>query len=112
MAQLERIIRLNDLETDPDAYADLQDPPPDVTGVVMNMRPGQTGRSDLIEISLGSDDGLSRGHSMYVYNNEGDGKYLGRITLVYVTPDRAVGAVMEKSRNGVIKKGDHVTSKL
>jgi uncharacterized protein YlxW (UPF0749 family) len=112
MAQLERIIRLNDLETDPNAYAELQDPPPEVTGVVMNTRAGQTGRSDLVEISLGSDDGLSRGHNLYVYRNQGDGKYLGRISLVYVTPDRAVGAVMEKSRNGVISEGDYVTSKL
>ena len=112
MAQLERIIRLNNLDTDPTIYQGLQDPPPDVTGLVLNKRPGQTGRSDLVEISLGSDDGLSRGHSLYVYRNQGEGKYLGRINIVYVEPDRAVGAVMEKSRNGVIEKGDHVTSKL
>lgn len=112
MSQLERIIRLNNLETDPNVYQGLQDPPPDITGLVLNKREGQTGRSDLIEISLGSDDGLSRGHSLYVYRNHGEGKYLGRINIVYVEPDRAVGAVMEKSRNGVIEKGDHVTSKL
>lgn len=112
MGQLERIIRLNNLETDPTIYQGLQDPPPDVTGLVLNKRQGQTGRSDLVEISLGSDDGLSRGHSLYVYRNQGEGKYLGRINIVYVEPDRAVGAVMEKSRNGVIEKGDHVTSKL
>lgn len=112
MAQLERIIRLNNLETDASAYEGLQDPPPDVTGLVLNKREGQTGRSDLVEISLGSDDGLNRGHSLYVYRNQGEGKYLGRINIVYVEPDRAVGAVMEKSRNGIIEKGDHVTSKL
>jgi hypothetical protein len=112
MAQLERIIRLNNLETDPTVYQGLQDPPPEVTGLVLNKREGQTGRSDLIEISLGSDDGLSRGHSLYVYRNQGEGKYLGRINIVYIEPDRAVGAVMEKSRNGVIEKGDYVTSKL
>ena len=112
MASLERIIKLNDLETDPNAYKDLQDPPPDVTGVVLAKRAGQTGRSDLVEISLGSDDGLNRGHDLYVYRNQGDGKYLGRITIVFVTPDRAVGALMDKSRNGIIEKGDYVTTKL
>jgi hypothetical protein len=112
MAQLERIIKLNDLETDPSVYEALQDPPPNITGVVLAKRAGETGRSDLIEVSLGSDDGLSRGHDLYVYRNHGEGKYLGRINIVYVTPDRAVGALLEKSRNGVIQEGDHVTSKL
>jgi len=31
---------------------------------------------------------------------------------VYVTPDRAVGVVILRAKNGVIERGDNVTSKL
>lgn len=86
--------------------------PPEVTGVVVGLRKDRRGRVELVEISLGSDDGLSRGHELSVYSTEGNGKYLGEIRLVYITADRAVGAVVEPAKNGIIQKGDNVTTKL
>jgi len=66
---------------------------------------------------LGSDDGLSKGHQLFVYRfgtieNGNRPKYLGKIELVYVDPDKAVGTVIDAAKNGVIEKGDHVNSKL
>lgn len=87
-------------------------PPPVVEGLVLTTRKGDREGTEFIEISIGSDDGLLKGHDLFVYRNDGKGKYLGKIRLVFVSPDRAVGTVIEKARNGVIEKGDSVTSKL
>ncbi|MBI3865353.1 MAG: hypothetical protein HY290_26050 [Planctomycetia bacterium] len=92
-------------------------PPPRVDGKILENRPPRRqGASELVEISLGSDDGLKKGHEMSIYRAGGkDGqlsKYLGRMKIVKTEPDRAVGEVIESSRNGVIQKGDNVTTKL
>jgi hypothetical protein len=39
-------------------------------------------------------------------------KFLCKIVIVNTTPDKAVGEVIESTRNGVIQKGDNVTTKL
>jgi hypothetical protein len=89
-------------------------PPPAVDGKVLDiLPPKRRGSTELIEVSLGSDDGLQKGHEMTIYRSGGGkGKYLARIIIVSVTPDRAVGSVVEESRNGVIQKGDNVSTKL
>ena len=92
------------------------EPPPPVTGKVVKAQRGKGNRIDYIEISIGSDDGLQKGHKLSVYR-EGDGKsrrpkYLGQIRLVLVKPDKAVGTVTSRAKNGVIAEGDNVTSRL
>ena len=39
-------------------------------------------------------------------------KFLGMIRIVKTYPDKAVGEVIEGTRNGVIQKGDNVTTKI
>jgi len=63
-----------------------------------------TNSSDLVEISLGSDDGLKRGTVMQVHRGN---TYLGKITIRVTSPDRAVGQ-RERLRYK-IQKGDMVT---
>lgn len=92
-------------------------PPPRVDGKILDSRPPRRqGASELVEISLGSDDGLQKGHEMSIYRAGGVGgqqpKFLGKIVIVKTEPDKAVGQVIESSRNGVIQKGDNVTTKL
>lgn len=64
---------------------------------------------DLIEISIGSDDGLRKNHLMEVYRNN---SYVGRVQIVKVEPDRAVAKIIPEFRRGIIKKGDRVATKL
>jgi hypothetical protein len=78
--------------------------PPSVEGVVL-----EAAGKDLIEISIGSDDGLKVGHSLDVYR---DNQYLGRITIKRADPDRAVGQVKRELQRGQIKRGDRVTTKF
>ncbi|QDT94396.1 coiled-coil domain-containing protein [Gimesia algae] len=99
------------------AIAGMQSPPPAVEGLIINTKKDRRNGTRFVEVSLGSDDGLSKGHQLFVYRfgTEANGnrpKYLGKIELVYVDPDTAVGTVIDAAKNGVIEKGDHVNSKL
>lgn len=107
-----KVIRQAGLSTDPEDYQDVQSPPPDVRGRVLNARRETDRGIELVEISIGSDDGLSRGHSLYVYRSADGGQYLGEIEIVHVTPNRAVGSVISRAKNGIIQRGDNVTTKL
>ena len=62
-------------------------PPPDnVEGLVRRTDP-----SGLVTITIGSDAGLLRGHTMEVFRLGQNPKYIGRIKIVDVTPTQAVG---------------------
>jgi hypothetical protein len=92
-------------------------PPPRVEGIIEEVKaPRRQGSSELVEISLGSDDGLKKGHEMMVFRSGlkrgQQAKYLGKIRILNTHPDKAVGEVIEGTKNGVIQKGDNVTTKL
>lgn len=92
-------------------------PPPRVEGIIEDVQAAKRqGASELVEISLGSDDGLKKGHEMTVSRSGlkagQKAKFLGMIRIVRTYPDKAVGEVIEGTRNGVIQKGDNVTTKL
>src|SRR3954467_15663272 len=78
--------------------------PPKVDGVVLDAND-----KDLIEISIGADDGLKVGHSLDVYRGN---TYLGRIVIKKTNPDRAVGQVKKELQRGQIKRGDRVTTRF
>lgn len=88
---------------DLDEYSTVANIPPKVDGIVLAVS------SKLIEISLGSDDGLKEGHQLDVYRKN---TYLGRVVIRKTAPDRAVAEVIKDYRKGTIKKGDHVATKL
>lgn len=83
---------------------DLQ--PPKVDGMVLATSGTQ---NDLLEISLGSDDGLRVGHTVDVYR---EGKYLARAEIKKIDPNRAVAQVDPKIHLGPIQKGDRVTTRI
>jgi hypothetical protein len=63
----------------------------------------------LVQISLGADDGLKRGHTLQVFRGT---QYLGEIILREVDADKSVGDINKKLQRGRIKKDDNVTTKL
>lgn len=112
VALFKKALAANGLQTDPKAYAQAQAPPPVVDGVVKETL--QKAGVELVEISIGSDDGMKVGTILFVYRG-GDGqrnKYLGEIRIQEVVPDMAVGVVVMRAKNGQIEKGDYVTTKL
>ena len=66
-------------------------------------------RNTLVEISIGADDGLKKGHTMHVSRGN---TYLGVINIKDIEFDRSVGEVDKKMQRGLIREGDHVTTKL
>jgi hypothetical protein len=100
MSQMKMVLDRNGLTAD-SLIAHI---PPKVDGVVLEMS-----ERDLMEISIGADDGLKIGHSLDVYRGN---QYLGRIVIKKTNPDRAVGQVMKELQRGQIKPGDRVTTKF
>jgi hypothetical protein len=111
-AILQKFIRIKGFDSDPNEVAGLVEPAPLVNGLVLNTRKGGRNGSELVEISLGSDAGLAKGHELFVYRSDGKGKYLGKIRLDYVDYRTAVGVVVQTTKNGQIQVGDNVTTKL
>jgi hypothetical protein len=78
--------------------------PPKVEGVVLAVSD-----KDLVEISIGADDGLKVGHSLDVYRGN---TFLGRVVIRRTAPDRSVGQLIKELQRGQIKGGDRVTTKF
>ena len=113
LATLRKVLVANQLDPDPNKYARKLAPPPLVMGKVLDTKKSGRGTSrQLIEVSIGSDDGVTEGNVLFVYRIGEQNKYLGQIKLELVTPDRAVGVVVDRAKNGVIEREDYVTTKL
>jgi len=80
---------------------------PQVRGLVSAMRRDATGQ--MIEITIGEDDGLRKGHTIEIFRGE---RYLGRAEIIRTEPDRAVARVIRKFQQGQIQENDHVATKL
>jgi hypothetical protein len=93
-----------DVEKDGTVRTDVDRIPPKVDGIVINV-----GDKDLIEISIGEDDGILIGHQLDVYR---DDAYLGKVKIVKTSPDRAVAEIIPEFKRGAIRKGDRVATKL
>jgi hypothetical protein len=91
------VLKANDLTL----HTPVENIPPDVRGEVLSV-----GR-DMIEISIGEDDGLKPGHTVVVSRRD---KYLARAEITRVSPDRAVGRI--QYRNAPIQEGDRVQTKV
>jgi hypothetical protein len=115
-AFLEKVVRQNGLDTDPALVADAIEPPPPVDGLVVEIQKDKTNRTRFVHISIGEDDGLRLQHELDVYRpaeqNGGKTQYLGRIRIIHLTPDEAVGIVVQAAKNGIIERGDNVTTRL
>lgn len=93
-----------EVEKDGTVRTDVDRIPPRVGGVVVDV-----GEKNLIEISIGGDDGILVGHQLDVYR---DDAYLGKVVIVKTSPDRAVAEILPEFKRGTIRKGDRVATKL
>ena len=65
----------------------------------------------LVEISLGSDDGVLKGHKLDVYHTKDASSYVGRIEVVNTKPDKAVCKIHPKLKKGEIQVSDRVVAR-
>lgn len=80
-----------------------------VKGEVVESRKNASRSAEHVQISVGSDDGVFKNLKMTVYR---DSNFLATIQITDVYPDKAVGLVIEETRNGTIERGDNVTTKF
>ncbi len=78
--------------------------PPAVRGKILAIN-----RDNLVEVSLGEDDGLRPGHTLEVFRGS---KYLGRVEVLQASPDRSVGKILPGFKKGVIQKDDDVATRF
>lgn len=108
VAKFSTLLRQNGLSDDISQVKGLESPPP-VVGEVK--RVDATNRR--IEMTIGSDDGLVPGHELFLYRTKPRPEYLGKVTVVTVDPDQAVGKVIGNTYQGKkIKEGDSVSSTI
>lgn len=82
--------------------------PPKVDGVVTAAL-----ERGLVEISIGSDMGLRKGHVLEVYRVfGGQSTYVGRAEVVETSPDKSVCKMDPKFQNSNVMVGDRVASKI
>jgi hypothetical protein len=82
-------------------------PPPQLTGIVEAV-PGK----GLVEINLGADDGLMKGHKLQVVRVGSPSKYVGQIEVVKVAADRSVCRIDPRYQKSDMQVDDRVFSKL
>lgn len=80
---------------------------PTVEGVVSQIR--RTAGAQLVEVTIGADDGLKTGNTLEV--SRGD-KYLGRLEIIETSPDKSVARVDRRFQQGQIQEGDRVATRI
>lgn len=109
VTNLEKILRKNGIDSNQTLIGAVPEEIVEVTGKVLGTRANTSRSAELVHISIGSDDNVRENMDLFVYR---ENKYLAQIRITDVSADSAVGVVVEKSRNGVIERGDNVTTKL
>ncbi|MBN2475462.1 MAG: hypothetical protein JXB62_12700 [Pirellulales bacterium] len=105
LANAKEVLQKFSLKPEPELY---RGQPDIVDGLVLAV-PGR----DLVEISIGADDGLLAGHKLEVYRAGGAGNtYVGRIEVVETHPDRAVCRPVAGYQQSPIQRGDRVASRI
>jgi len=108
VARFSALLRQNGLSDDISQIKGLESPPP-VVGEVRRVDPSNR----RVELSIGSDDGLVVGHELFLFRQTPRPEYLGKITIISVDPDQAVGRVNGTTYQGKkIKEGDLVSSTI
>ncbi len=82
--------------------------PPRVDGIVLAVRAG-----GLVELSVGSDEGLKKGDRLEVVRQGPDSnRYLGAVEILQTDPDKSVAKIIPETRQGSIEKEDRVYTQL
>lgn len=108
ITRLNNLLRLNKIDPRDPVIGPVPPVVEDVDGFVNESMKNSSGSQELVEISVGSDDGVFKNLKMTVYRRS---RYLATIRITEVYPDKAIGLVVEDTRNGTIARGDNVTTK-
>ncbi|MBC7967880.1 MAG: hypothetical protein H7Z17_18365 [Fuerstia sp.] len=106
---LNDLLRLNNIDPRDPVIGPVPKVTERVDGFVEESRKNASRSTEHVQISVGSDDGVFKNMKMTVYR---DSNFLATIQITDVYPDKAVGMVVDETRNGNIERGDNVTTKF
>ena len=109
LARLRGLLRTNKIDPNDAIVGPVPAPVEKITGVVTAAKKNESRSAELVEISIGSDDGIAKGMRLIVYRGA---KYICEIEITEIYPDLSVGRVIESTRTGNIEREDNVTTKL
>jgi hypothetical protein len=96
------VLKKHGLKPSPDLYSGI--PPKDIRGLVTEVRP-----KGMIEISVGADAGLVKGHRLDVVRHlEGRSSYIGKIEIIKTEADRSAAVILPEFRRGTVQRDDSV----
>jgi F0F1-type ATP synthase membrane subunit b/b' len=96
------VLKIHGLKPVPELYSGI--PPKNIKGTVTEVRP-----NGLIEISVGEDSGLVKGHRLDVVRNlEGRSSYIGKIEVIRTEADRSAAEILREFRRGTVQRGDSI----
>ena len=108
VARFSTLLRRAGLSDDITTVKGLESPPP-VEGELTKV----DNANKKVEMSIGSDDGLVVGHELFVFRTKPLPQYLGKIQIMAVDPDKAVGKVVGRTVQGIkLQEGDIVSSTI
>lgn len=101
-----QVLKQFGLKPNPELYTGV--PPFQVAGRITEVR--STG---MVEITIGEDSGLVKGHQLDVYRKaDGRDVYLGVVEVVLTEPDKAACKILPEYRKGTVQVDDIVTSEF
>ncbi|MDR2171003.1 MAG: hypothetical protein LBP59_12745 [Planctomycetaceae bacterium] len=96
------VLRKHKLLPQPELYSGV--PPQGVRGLITQVRP-----KGWVEISIGSDSGLQKGHQLDVVRTlSGRSMLVGKISIDSLQPDRAAAIILPEFRRATVQVGDRV----
>ncbi|MDR0521958.1 MAG: hypothetical protein LBH00_08935 [Planctomycetaceae bacterium] len=96
------VLKKHNLKPEPSIYSG--QPPAGICGIITVVRP-----KGMVEISVGSDSGIAKGHQLdVVRNREGRSAYVGKVEVIETAPDKAVAKVLADYRRGTVQVADEV----
>lgn len=109
VALLSGALRKAGLSSDIEALKGEISPSQDVEGVVLRI----DNSGQVIEISIGKDDGLIVGHELLVFRMKPSPEFIGKVKILSVDPDQSSARVIGKTYQGKkIQEGDSVSNKI
>ncbi|MEO2013941.1 MAG: hypothetical protein ABGZ53_06170 [Fuerstiella sp.] len=109
LGRMKDLLRLNDIDPGQLIVGPVPGQVEKVDGKIRGTRRNKARTAELVEITIGSDDNVYVNQPLTVFRKD---KYICTVRIVEVFPDVAICLVIEKTRQGVIQKGDDVTTKL
>lgn len=109
IGRLKDLLRLNDIDPEQAIVGTVPGQVEKVDGFVERTQRNQARTQEFVKITVGSDDKIFEDMMLTIFRKN---NYICQARVVKVYPDTAICLVDETTRQGLVQRGDNVTTKL